>query len=343
VHLLVVTSLYPTADRPDVGPFVAERVEWLRKTGHHVTLVAATDYRAGALRRHGSMLRQVLAGRSQAIDGVEGHVLFPAGLIAAVAAWLHRVPLLLYAHGSDVAVSAMRSPVHRWLARYAATRANAVVTNSNATAGQVRRLGVEATVIPPGVDMATFAPGDRVEARVAIGLPPGSRVALFLGRVDSGKGADLFADAVTGIPQWTAVLVGAGPLKAELQGSRPAIQFHEPLSHDAVPNWLRAADVVVVPSRAEGLGLAAIEALACGVPVIAARTGGLAEVVDDQVNGRLVEPNNVQAIAGALVDLADDAVRDALASRARVSVAEHDIRSTTDRMASLWSSLVAPT
>jgi glycosyltransferase involved in cell wall biosynthesis len=336
VHLLVVTSLFPTADRPEVGPFVAQRVDWLRKTGHNVTVVAAADYRAGGFRRHISMLRQVVSGRSVAIDGVEGHVLFPAGAIAALAARVHRVPLVLYAHGSDVAISATRSPVHRVLASRVARRAQAVITNSHDTAVLVDRLGVQAMVVPPGVDFDRFSPGGGASNRAKLGLPNGARVALFLGRLDRGKGADLFAEGVSNSPGWIGVCVGDGPLAPGLRQAWPSIRYVAAVPPEDVPGWLRSADVVIVPSRRESLGLAAVEALACGVPVIAARVGGLMEIVVDGVNGRLVPPDDPSSITAVLRDMSPDAIRAELAREARGSVREHDIRLTTERMAEIW-------
>ena len=246
MHLLVVTSLYPTADRPEIGPFVAQRVEWLRRTGHQVTVVAAEDYRAGGWRRHASMLRQVIAGRRIAVDGVEGHVLYPAGLVAAVAAVIHRVPLVLYAHGSDVGISAQRSPIHRILAATAARRAGAVVTNSRQTAGHVRRLGVRAQVVPPGIDLDRFAPGDRATARRSLDIPDDSPMALFLGRVDADKGPDLFAEAVSGADGWLGIMVGDGSMKDELRHRWPRIRYRDGVRHAAVPALMRAADVVKI-------------------------------------------------------------------------------------------------
>jgi glycosyltransferase involved in cell wall biosynthesis len=106
-----------------------------------------------------------------------------------------------------------------------------------------------------------------------------------------------------------------------------------------VPDWLRTADVVVVPSRREPLGLAAVEALACGTPVIASNVGGLREVVRDAENGLLIPPNDPGALTAALVRLLDPSLRERLGAAGPASVAGHDIRIAAAEMAEVWAEL----
>jgi phosphatidylinositol alpha-1,6-mannosyltransferase len=337
-RILVVTPIYPTADRPEAGAFVARRVEALRGRGVQIEVAAPRSYRASGLRRHLTILRRALLPAARP-NGVEGHVLFVAGFIALLAARLHRRPLLIYAHGLDVRVTAQRTPIHRFLSRFVARGAGVVVTNSAATAEYVARLGATAEVVPPGVDLDRFEPGDRLAARASLGLPATALVALYVGTLSSRKGADAFAVALAGSPGWLGVMVGSGEHEVAIRAQQPQIRLAGVVDPDAVPTWMQAADVVVIPSREEPLGLAAVEALACGVPIIASRTGGLAEVVRDGVNGLLVEPGDADAIRVALERLEDGALRAQLAAAARDSVAEHDIRRTTEAMAALWSRL----
>src|SRR4029078_10318300 len=105
-----------------------------------------------------------------------------------------------------------------------------------------------------------------------------------------------YAPARAAPPRWLGVMVGSGEHEAQIRARQPQIHLAGVVEPNAVPTWMQAADVVVVPSREEPLGLAAIEALACGMPIIATRTGGLAEVVRDGVNGLLVEPGDAGAI-----------------------------------------------
>ena len=337
-RILLVTSLYPTADRPTAGPFVRRRVDALRERGVIVDVVAARDYRHSGLRRHASMLVTGLRDRRRP-DGVEGHVLFPAGLIALLLARLHRRPLLVYAHGADVGRVANRSPLHRALARFVARAADAVVTNSTATAARVARLGGAARVVPPGVDLERFRPADRDSARRRLDLPLDARIALYVGGLSERKGADVFADALTTAAGWLGLMVGDGELALSIRQGSPGVRLVGAVEPDAIPGWLTAADVVVVPSRDEPLGLAAIEALACGVPVVASAVGGLGEVVIDGINGVHVPPGDPAAVVAALEQLADESVRDRLARAARLSIEAHDLRRATEAMAAIWLSL----
>jgi len=337
-RLLVVTSLYPTPDRPEAGAFVARRVESLRAAGVEVEVVAASSYRQGPWRRHIAMLVAALRARGP-IRGVESHVLLPASLIGLLAARLRRVPLVVYAHGHDVVVAAQRSPVHRRLARLVARGAARVVTNSSDTARYVEALGVVPAIISPGVDLDVFRPGDRRLARGELGVALDARVALYVGSVDHRKGADVFADAIRMSEGWLGIIVGTGPLDASLRRIPAPLRFVGNIRRDDVPRWMVAADVVVVPSRREPLGLAAIEALACGVPVIATSVGGLAETVLHEVNGLMVGPDDPAAVAQALHVLERPGVEARLAARARESVARHDLRLATLAMAQVWRDL----
>lgn len=187
-------------------------------------------------------------------------------------------------------------------------------------------------IVPPGVDHAFFSPGDRTQARRAVGLVGDGPVVLFVGRIQPLKGLTVAVEALgaivageTGAGSWTRqarlVVVGgpSGPDgRAELDASRALVERHglagrlvmvPPRPHEILSTYYRAADVVVVPSRSESFGLVALEAGACGVPVVAAAVGGLTTLVDDGRTGVLVEGDDPAAFADAISRvLADPAV-----------------------------------
>jgi D-inositol-3-phosphate glycosyltransferase len=174
-------------------------------------------------------------------------------------------------------------------------------------------------IITPGVDHRVFYPSDRAAARRNLGLPSGPMV-LFVGRIQALKGADLAVRALAELDDRRAMLVivggPSGPdgarelhalhaLVAEL-GVEHRVRFVDPRPHDQLADFYRAADVCVVPSRTESFGLVALEAAACGTPVVAANVGGLRLLVDDGVTGYLVDGREPRAYA----DLVDRVLRD---------------------------------
>ena len=338
LRLLLISSLYPTPDRPDVGPFVERRVVDARARGTMVRVVAAASYRGPVAVRYARLAWEAITARGT-FDGVETHVLFPTGLIGMLAARLRSIPHVVYVHGTDLAVTSRRSILHRWLTRVVAHSAARVVTNSEYMAGLVRDLGVEPIVVSPGVDLARFRPGDQGAARDRTGLPADAQVALFCGRVIDVKGADTFAEAMDDAHGWLGVMVGVGDLTQTIEDRHQAVRLVGSVPSESVPEWLRSADVVVVPSRRESLGLVAIEALACGIPVVASRVGGLVETVEQGVTGLLIPPADPGAIVDALRALEDDVLRARLGAAATASVERHSIARSTERMDAVWRTL----
>ncbi|MGA2513485.1 MAG: glycosyltransferase [Candidatus Limnocylindrales bacterium] len=338
-RLLLVTNMYPTPDRPQDGPFVARRVASLRARGVEVVVAGPSSYRRGAALRHLQIAWRALTARGP-FDGVEAHPLYAAGVIGLLVARLRRRPMVAYAHGSDVSAEVRRGRVARSLIRWVAGGAAIVVANSAGTARDVARLGASARVVSPGVDMTLFSPvaGPRQEQRLALGLPEGPTV-LFVGHLSDYKGADVFADGLEIAEGWQGVAIGSGPLSVRLRAEHPRVRWPGVVAPEDVPKWLRAADVVAVPSRREGLGLAAVEALACGTPVVASAVGGLTEVVRDGENGLLVPPGDPSALAAALARLEDPDLRARLGAAGPASVAGHDSRAAAAAMAEVWAEL----
>ncbi len=174
-------------------------------------------------------------------------------------------------------------------------------------------------IVPPGVDHDVFLPGNRERARAALGLGRGP-VLLFVGRIQPLKGADVAvrALAASAAPDAMLVVVGgpSGPEgAAELRrvrglvarsGLSDRVRFVPPQPHERLPDFYRAADVCLVPSRSESFGLVALEAAACGTPVVAAAVGGLRTLVVDGQTGFLVEGRDPLAYAECVDRLLGD-------------------------------------
>ena len=252
-------------------------------------------------------------------------------------------------------------PVGRGLAEQAVMAcSDAVLASCSVEATQIAAFydvdPARIEVVPPGVDHAFFSPGHRPQARRALGLPGGPML-LFVGRIQALKGVDVAVRALgflADVPDAFLVVVG-GPsgadggaevarvhdLVAEL-GLSSRVVFVDPQPHELLSTYYRAADVCLVPSRSESFGLVALEASACGTPVVAASVGGLRTLVDHGHTGFLVDDRDPAAFAArARAVLADperaSRMSDAAARRARGyswSAAARRVHDLCDRLPS---------
>ncbi|MET0727966.1 MAG: glycosyltransferase [Acidimicrobiales bacterium] len=194
---------------------------------------------------------------------------------------------------------------------------DAILASCVAEAEQLVRLygadPARVEMVAPGVDHAFFSPGDRAGARHALrhlDLGDGP-VLLFVGRIQPLKGLDVAVRALAELDRSDATLVvvggasGAdgvaevdriGKLVADL-GLSDQVRFVAPVPHHLLSTYYRAADVCLVPSRSESFGLVALEAAACGTPVVASAVGGLRTLVEHERTGFLVEGRNPAAFA----------------------------------------------
>lgn len=242
--------------------------------------------------------------------------------------------------------------------RMVVRRADAVVTASDHERGLLERYyaadPARMRTIPCGVDLELFHPRDRAASRAALGLPADAPVVLWVGRLERLKGVDILLSAAAqlGRPDLTLLLVGgddrAAPLRAELEAQAAAegisaqIRFTGAVPHAELPRYYSAADVCVVPSYYESFGLVAVEAMACGTPVIASRVGGLASTVTDGVNGYLIPWRCPEPFAEKLaVLLGNPELRANFSRAARRSVERYRWRSVALSVSRLYDELVA--
>lgn len=199
-------------------------------------------------------------------------------------------------------------------------------------------------IIPCGVYLELFHPIPADEAKRMLGLPAGQRIILFVGRIEPLKGIDTLlraiARVVPEVPCWKEdldlIIIGGAPgagidqVHAELDrlqqlraslGIEDLVTFQGAKNQDTLAYYYCAADMVVMPSHYESFGMVALEAMACGTPVIASRVGGLPYNVQDGQTGYLVPHGDAEALAG----------------RIRMLYCEHELRERLGRQAARWA------
>jgi D-inositol-3-phosphate glycosyltransferase len=239
---------------------------------------------------------------------------------------------------------------------------DAILANCAAEASQLVRLyGADpdrVEIVAPGVVHAFFSPGDRAGARAALahlGPFPGP-VLLFVGRIQPLKGLDVAVQALAelGAPDAVLVVVGgaSGPggrreldrihkLAAGL-GVGDRVRLADPQPHHMLSSFYRAADVVLVPSRSESFGLVALEAAACGTPVVAAAVGGLRTLVDHGRTGFLVDGRDAGHYAAHTERiLADHELAADLSARAALAARDFTWSTAAGRLRRIYADITA--
>jgi glycosyltransferase involved in cell wall biosynthesis len=265
-------------------------------------------------------------------DVIHAHTtFFYSSLVAAALSKRHGVPMVTTLHVGSLGEMPLRTRFmagvyERTLGTLIMAQSKTVVAVSHAVAGHAERAGVnpnKLTVIANGVDVDEYRPAfykgaDRL--RIAC-----------VGRLIGNKGPQHLLEAVPALlgvaPEAEVVFVGDGPMLETLQARTAELGLEENVtflgSRDDVPEILRDSDVFVRPSLTEGMPLAVLEAMACGLPVIATAVGGTGEVIRHLQNGMLVQPCDHAGLVKALIDIAlDDRLRHRLGENARRSVEE---------------------
>ena len=225
--------------------------------------------------------------------------------------------------------------------------ANALIANTDAEAASLVSLYDGCPdivhVVSPGVDLYTFTAGDgRSAARTVVGQPQEALVVSFVGRIQPHKGPEVLIRAASELVKHSPILrhklivnVIGGASGANTEevdrlkelttwlGIDDVVRFAPPVSRAELPQWYRASDLVVVPSYSESFGLVALEAQACGTPVVATAVGGLRTAVADGISGVLVDGHDPKAWSSVIARLLQEPQRRVLLSMGAIEHASH--------------------
>lgn len=281
-----------------------------------------------------------LAKLAHKADVVHAHGL-RAGWIAALAQSVRPFPFMLTAH--NMAEGGLPAQL---ALKHIGRRAQAIIAVSQAVADSLTALGVppaKLRIVPNGVDVEVFAQlPPRADARQALGFIEDTFTVGCIARLSPEKGVDVLAQAAAALPDVPVLVAGDGPQRDVLRASLPA----NVRLLGRIPDTralLAAVSVLVVPSRLEGQGIVALEAMAAGVPLIASRVGGLAEMLTDGETVLLVPAGDPAALARAITRLrADPALQAHLSANAARLVRErYSHRRTVAAVLDVYAELAA--
>jgi glycosyltransferase involved in cell wall biosynthesis len=345
LHVLTLTPFYPVLDDDAQGCFVAEPLRWVEQVGVVNTVIAVRPFyhrrgrasmtavpaawshffslpggvglpTAGAF-LHAKLLAQVRAlHRSKPIDVIHAHAPLPCGHAAALLSRELDIPFVVTVHGLD-AFSTKQVGGHagQWckrVTRWVYHSARQVICISEKVREQVLEgcAAVNTEVIYNGVDPRAFAPREE---------RPATEVLLSVGNLIPIKGHELLLRALASIhhrfPHLSCEIIGDGPERSRLNALAVNLKLADKArflgrqNRAQVAVAMQGCTIFALPSRYEGLGCVYLEAMSAGKPVIACRGQGIEEVILHGSNGWLVDPDDVQNLAGALSALLEDSHR----------------------------------
>jgi len=251
------------------------------------------------------------AVRNRRPDIVLSYWVHPDGAVALRFARTLGVPGVVMIGGSDVLLFTA-NPMRRRVIVGTLHEADAIITVSDNLKAKLTGFGIppeKVTVVTRGVDATKFAPADRAAARRRLQLADDARHLVWVGRMVPVKGLPLLLEACADLKRrgiaFCAHLIGSGPDRAALGAQVAAlglerhVSFPGAVAHDDLPDWYRAADLVVLPSLSEGTPNVLLEAIACDTPFVASAVGGIPEIASDGID-TLVAPGDASALAAAI-------------------------------------------
>jgi glycosyltransferase involved in cell wall biosynthesis len=278
---------------------------------------------------------EVITGESKVksqkskVNVIHSHI-FPGMVVGALVKKKMGLPLLTTVQGGDLvdypettgALGGVLRPLVSWSLR----QADLVHAVSGYLARRAEGLGARRTVVVPnGVDVGLFKPGNKRRLRKKLGLLGEDLIVISHSRLTPKNGLDVLIKAValikrkaksekrkSTIQNLKLLVIGEGHQRGELEGLIRKLGVESDVvllgerGHEEIPEYLAMADVFCRPARDEGFGISFIEAMACGLPVVGTKVGGIPEVVDDERTGFLAEKEDVEGVAEVLLELLED-------------------------------------
>jgi glycosyltransferase involved in cell wall biosynthesis len=244
------------------------------------------------------------------IDLIDAHYFYPDGVAAAILARKLKLPLVITARGTDINLIP-KYAIPRKMIAWAADQAEAIIGVSRALKERMIELGIDKSKISAlrnGVDLHVFQPINQDTARQKVGFLQG-RWLVSVGHLIERKGHHLIIEALRQLPDVNLAIIGDGPMRNELRalavrlGVDDRVRILGAVNQLELPNYYSAADALVLASSREGMANVLLEAIACGLPVVATPIWGTPEVIASADAGLLTEDRSSSSLASSIKEL----------------------------------------
>jgi len=250
-------------------------------------------------------------------DIIHAHYAHPPGFVAVLLGKIVKKPVIITCRGSDIHEYTEKNypdKLRRSRVLYSIKNAVYLICVSNFLKRKVISLGIDdakVTVIPNGVKSRMFYPIDSSVARKQINLPIDKKLLVNVALLTPIKGTkyliDAFAELTKRRNDVLLLIIGDGPLRAELENQVLAlnldghVRFLGFIPNEELVFWFNAADLFVLPSLGEGFGIVLIEAMSCGIPIVASNVGGIPEIINEDNLGVLTTPGDIKGLSSCIL------------------------------------------
>ncbi|MFF2448981.1 glycosyltransferase [Neobacillus sp. NPDC058068] len=360
-NVTVISNMYPTNEHKSFGIFVKNQVEALRNKGLAVDVIAIDNPNKGKLnllKKYGKwaftfLVHLLFKGSRTSV--VHAHYVFPSGWLAKWYKKLFGARFIVTAHGGDIDKMVKKSGrIFNMTKTILAEADHVIAVGQELYTTLETEFGVsrdKLSLINMGVNLDVFKVVDKSVARLRLEIPQNKTPLLFVGNIIEQKGlndlVEAFAVLKKDLPEYELYIIGSNKDQGYFRkletviaetGLKESVHFLGTKQQAEVALWMAAAEVFVLPSHLEGFGLVALEAMACGTPVVGSNVGGLKYLLNHG-KGMLVNPKNPAELKKALQTvLESEEVKQNLIRKGLEMAQKNDQIIMTDKVINLYQS-----
>jgi len=298
MKVLIISNMFPTNKDENSGIFIKHQIESLKKT--RIEILEVMKLRLSNFGYLNFYLKTFFYLFFREYDLVHAHYGFHSALLPGI---IKKKPLVVTFHGSDALKEPLRNKIYFYLQKFIISRSDHIIAVSKEIKDiLILKLNAnpeKISVISCGVNTINFIPLKKEHIRRKFNIQLNKKIILFVGNLGYEKGIDIVYKCAIIMSNVLFILIGKGSKKAapsncKLLGIIP---------NKEINIWMNISDILFLPSRSEGTPLVVLEAMSCGIPVVASKVGGIPDLIKDGETGYLVESGNLKLYIRKLQDL----------------------------------------